>query len=214
MRHLPSTEDGPNDLANLLFGAYRRDVLGLLLLHPGESYHVRELARMTGRPANTLYRELATLAAAGLLVRRAQGNQVHYAANPACPIHEELRGILRKTTGIAGVLRDALVACGGRIKLAFVYGSVASGQEGPRSDIDVLIVGDLTFEDAVRAFASAERSLRREINPRVYGLRGFQAKLASKEAFLLRVLNGPKLLLIGNPDDIAKSGRNRTAKAA
>ena len=213
MRHLAAHKFAPN-LADLLFGAYRRDVLGLLLLHPGESYHVRELARMTARPANTLYRELATLAAAGVLLRRNQGNQVHYAANPACPIYEELRGILRKTTGIAEILRKALDAYTEQIKLAFVYGSVASGQEGPRSDIDVLIVGDLAFADAVRAFASAERSLQREINPRVYGLREFQTKLTGKESFLIRVLSGPTLWLIGSLDDAAKSGRNRTTKAA
>ena len=84
------------NLADLLFGTYRRDVLGLLLLHPGESFHVRNIARMTARPANTLYRELATLAAAGLLVRSTQGNQVHYRANTDCPIYDELRGILKK----------------------------------------------------------------------------------------------------------------------
>jgi predicted transcriptional regulator len=108
------------NLADLLFGAYRRDVLGLLLLHPGESFHVREIARITGRPANTLYRELSNLARAGLLVRRARGNQVHYEANTDSPIYEELRGILRKTTGIADVLREALARLAERIRLAFV----------------------------------------------------------------------------------------------
>ena len=202
------------NLANLLFGAYRRDVLGLLLLHPGESYHVREIARMTGRPANTLYRELATLAGAGLLHRRLQGNQVHYGANPESPIYEELRGILKKTTGVADVLRKALAPLAGRIELAFVYGSVASGKEGPRSDVDLMLVGGLKFEDAIHALARAEKALRREINPHVYGTREFRAKLAGKEPFLRRVLDGPKILLIGDLNDFAKSRTHRTAEAA
>lgn len=201
-------------LADLLFGAYRRDVLGLLLLHPGESYHVREIARMAGRPANTLYRELATLAEAGLLLRRTQGNQVHYQANPDSPIYEELRGILKKTTGIADVLREALAPLGDRIKLAFIYGSIASGKEGARSDVDVMIVGDLKFEDAIQALAAAEKTLRREINPHVHGLREFRAKLTNKEPFLLRVLDGPKILLIGELHDFKKSRGHRAAKAA
>ena len=202
------------NLADLLFGAYRRDVLGLLLLHPGESYHVREIARMTGRPANTLYRELAALAEAGLLLRRAQGNQVHYQANADSLIHEELRSILKKTTGIADVLRDALAPLGERVQFGFVYGSIASGKERARSDVDVLIVGDLKFEDAVRALAGAGKILRREINPHVYGAREFRAKLARKEPFLARVLEGPKILLKGVLDDIAKPRRHRQAKAA
>ena len=185
------------NLADLLFGAYRRDVLGLLLLHPGESFHVREIARLTGKPANTLYRELSTLAKGGLLVRRAQGNQVHYEANTKSPIYEELRGILKKTTGIADVLREALVPLAERIKVAFVYGSIASGEEGSRSDVDVMLVGDLKFEDAVHALAPAEAILRREINPHVYGMREFRAKLARNEPFLARVLDGPKIILSG-----------------
>src|SRR6266705_3451490 len=145
------------NLADLLFGAYRRDVLGLLLLHPGESYHVREIARMAGKPANTLYRELATLAEAGLLLRRTQGNQVHYQANPDSPIYEELRGILKKTTGIADVLRKGLAPLGDR---------------------------------------------------------EFRAKLAGKEPFLRRILDEPKILLIGDLHDLEKSRGHRTAKAA
>jgi len=202
------------NLADLLFGAYRRDVLGLLLLHPDESHHVREIARMTGRPANTLYRELAALAEGGLLLRRPQGNQVHYQANRDCPIYEELRGILKKTTGIADVLREALAPLTGRIELAFVYGSIASGKESARSDVDVMLVGDLKFEDAINALAPAEQVLRREINPHVYGKREFRAKLASKEPYLLRVLDGPKIMLNGDIDDLAKPGRHRAAKAA
>jgi predicted nucleotidyltransferase len=202
------------NLANLLFGAYRRDVLGLLLLHPGESYHVRAIARMTGRPANTLYRELAMLAEAGLLVRRAQGNQVHYQANPDSPIYEELRGILKKTTGIADVLRKALARLAGKIKLAFVYGSIASGKEGARSDVDVMLVGDVKFADAIHALGPAEKALRREINPHVYGVREFRAKLAGKEPFFLRVFEGPKIPLIGKLHDFEKSRGHRAAKAA
>lgn len=203
------------NLANLLFGSYRRDILALLLLHPGESFHVREIARMTGKPANTLYRELSTLAKAGLLLRRTQGNQVHYEANTANPIYEELRGILKKTTGVADVLRFALEPLADRIGLAFVYGSIASGKEGARSDVDVMLVGDgLKFEEAVHALAPAEEILRREINPHVYGIREFRTKAKRNEPFLARVLAGPKIMLSGDLDDAGKPGRHRKTQAS
>ncbi len=202
------------NLADLLFGAYRRDVLGLLLLHPGESFHVREIARITHRPANTLYRELALLARAGLLQRRAQGNQVHYQADPESPIYEELRGILKKTTGVADVLRRALAPLAKRIELAFVYGSIASGKESARSDVDVMIVGDVKFEEAIHALARAEKTLRREINPHVYTPGEFRAKLAGKEPFLRRVLDAPTIALIGNRHDLEKPRGHRTAQVA
>ena len=203
-----------SSLADFLFGAYRRDALALLLMHPEDSYHVRAIARLTGRPANTLYRELGALAEAGLLRRRAQGNQVHYSANPACSIYEELRGIFRKTAGIADVLRAGLAPLGAKIELAFVYGSTATGTERALSDVDVMIVGRLKFADAVGALAAAEESLRREVNPHVYGVREFHAKLAAREPFLTRVVKGPKIFLMGNADDFGKLVEHRAAQAA
>lgn len=203
----------PN-LATLLFGAYRRQVLALLLMHPEESFHVREIARITGKPAGTLYRELNALEQSGLLVRRALGNQVHYQANTACPIYEEMRGILRKTFGVADVLREALNPVADRIRLAFVYGSVARGEERAGSDVDTMIVGKLKFSDAVIALSSAEESLRREVNPHVYSPREFAGKIADADPFLTRVLEGPKLYLIGTDDDLGKLVKHRATKAA
>ena len=191
----------PSGLADLLFGAYRRDVLGLLLMHPGESFHVREIARITDRPANTLYRELAALAKAGLLVRREVGNQVHYSANPNSPIYEELRGILKKTTGVADVLREALTPLVPRITAAFVHGSVASGNESSSSDIDVLVVGNVKFQELVSALAPAAEALRREVNPKIYRPADFRARLSEREPFLKRVMAGPKIFLLGNADE-------------
>lgn len=87
----------PADLGALFFGTYRLQVLGLLLLRPDESFHLREIARLTRTQPGTLRRELALLADAGVLERRKVGNQVHYKAGTACPIYHELAGIVHKT---------------------------------------------------------------------------------------------------------------------
>lgn len=202
------------NLADFLFGAYRRDVLALLWMHPDESFHVREIARITGRPANTLYRELRALGEAGLLIRRQVGNQVHYRANTTCPIFEELRGILRKTAGVADVLREALAPNTSKVDLAFVYGSIASGEEHTGSDVDVLLIGKIGFEEAVRALSPAQQALRREINPHVYTASELRRKLSETQGFIKRVLEGPKIFLIGDADDLRKLIKDKTAKAA
>src|SRR5438128_12157344 len=95
-------------LASLLFGSYRRQALGLLLLSPEREFHVRELSRLTATNAGTMHKELAVLSSAGILKRRLQGNQALYSANTSCPIFDDLRNILRKTSGVADVLREAL----------------------------------------------------------------------------------------------------------
>ncbi len=84
-------------LVEILFGAYRRQLIGLLLLRPHETFCVREIARATGVPAGSLYRELKTLTDAGLLARTVAGNQVRYQANRSCAVFEELAALFRKT---------------------------------------------------------------------------------------------------------------------
>ena len=202
------------DPAALLFGAYRRDVLALLLLHPEDSTHVREIARAIGKAPGTLLRELNALAAAGVLVRKPLGNQVHFQANPACPIYEDLRNILKKTVGVADVLREALAPLGDRIRAAFVYGSVARGEERARSDLDVMVVGEASFGDVVAALAPAQESLRREVNPSVYPALEFRKKLAAGNPFLKRVLAERKIFIVGGEDDLGKPAAHRPAQGA
>jgi DNA-binding transcriptional ArsR family regulator len=97
------------NLAETLFSVYRRRVLAFLFLRPEEHFHVREISRLTSVPPGSLHRELKLLAEAGLLVRHKAGNQVRYQANRNCPIFDELAGIFRKTSGLADVVREALL---------------------------------------------------------------------------------------------------------
>jgi len=202
------------NLASLLFGAYRRDVLALLLLHPELSLHVREIARRTGKVPGTLLRELNLLADAGLLVKKAVGNQVHFQANAASAVYEELRGILKKTAGVADVLREALEPLADRVRTAFVYGSVARGDERAGSDLDLMVIGDVKFVDLIGALAPLHTVLRREINTSFYPPKEFRAKLAAAEPFLKRVLADRKIFLIGGEDELGELAPDRKAKAA
>ena len=100
------TESEGQGLAYLLFGIYRHRVLSLLLLRPGDRFHVRMIARLTGVPAGSLHRELRLLAEAGLLEAERSGNQVLYSANQSSSIFRELSTILDKTAGAPPMLDD------------------------------------------------------------------------------------------------------------
>jgi len=204
----------PQNLDTLLFGAYRRAVLARLLLRPEESLHVREIARETGTNAGTLVRELNALAGAGVLGRRRVGNQVHFQANAACPIYEDLRNILKKTVGVADVLREALLPFAGRIRAAFVYGSIAQGDERAGSDVDLMIVGEVKFAEYAAALAPAQAALRREVNASVYPALEFRRKVAAGNPFLKRVLAGPKIFILGSDDDLGQPAAHRKAQGA
>ncbi len=184
-------------LPSLLFPEYRRRVLGLLLLRPDEALHGREIARRTGLPAGTITRELGKLAQAGLLKREKRGNQQIYSADTSAPIFSELASILRKTSGLADVLAQALTPAANQLQVAFVFGSVAQGRETGGSDIDVMLIGDLGFRQAVELLHPTQSVLGRDVNPKVFTADEFIAKVPT-EPFLADVLAKPKLFLIGN----------------
>jgi predicted nucleotidyltransferase/DNA-binding HxlR family transcriptional regulator len=203
-RSKPSTQ-----LVEVLFGAYRRQILGLLLLRPDESFYVREVERVTGVPAGSLHRELKSLTEAGLLVRSKSGNQVRYQADRACPIYEELAGIFRKTAGLADMLRDLLKPLSKKINLAFVFGSLAQGKARPGSDIDLLVVGSVSFSAVVEACHAGTQRLGREVNPVVMTKTAFLAKHRQGDRFISRVAKEPKIFLIGDASEFAKLTEDR-----
>ena len=193
-------------LATLLFGTYRRRVLGLLLLHPEETYHVREIARLTDTAAGTLHKELARLAQAGLLTREQVGNQLRYSANRQCPIFEELASVLRKTSGLADIVLDALAGLDKKISVALIFGSVARGEERSGSDVDVLIIGTLGFADAVKALHQVQEKIGREINPVVMAPDEFRRKNNDGDGFVREILTKEKIFLKGDEDELGKLG--------
>ena len=188
-------------LANALLGDTRSAVLAALLLRPEQALHVRELARVTGVSPGTLHRELKTLESLGILSRAQTGKQVFYVANRRCPVFDELAGLLRKTAGLVDVLRGALLPFSDRIEQAFVYGSMAVGDEHVHSDVDVMIVGILSFGEVVEALAPAQTALRREVNPTLFTPQEFVAKRLDAESFAAKVWQGPKLWLIGDGNE-------------
>lgn len=191
-------------LLDLLFGSYRQRALNQLLLHPDSSYHVRELARLTGTTPGTLHKELARLAQSGLLLREQQGNQVRYRANRDCPVFAELAGLFRKTGGVVGLLADALHTLSPQPELALVFGSIARGEENARSDVDLLLIAECSFGDAVKALHPLQAQLQREINPVLYSAAEFSRRIGEKDGFVANLLANPKLFVIGSEHDLGK----------
>lgn len=201
-------------LSDVLFSEYRKRILGMLLLHPEQGYHVRELARLTNTSAGTLHKELSKLSDAGILQTKKVGNQQHYSANVQCPIFEELASIFRKTSGLADVIADALSSVKSQIKLAMVFGSVARGEAQANSDIDLMVVGDISFGDVVSLLHESQATLRREINPVVYSVDSFKTRVEKSDSFIKEILNKPKLFIIGSEHELRKFTENQTTAIA
>lgn len=197
-------------MLELLFSEYRRKVLSLLFIEAGQAFHVREIARRTATQAGTLHKELSRLAEGGILLRQRQGNQICYQANADCLIFPELAAIFRKTCGPAARLRQVLTGFGEDIERAFIFGSVASGKATAASDIDILIVGKLSFTDVIQAVYPLQATLGREINPKLYSPEEWRAALAENSAFIQDIMQKPQLWIAGDKDDAGQSGRAGT----
>ncbi len=194
----------PNEssaLADALFPKVRQRVLAVLFGAPGRSYYANEVIALAQSGTGAVQRELADLSAAGLLTVRKQGNQKHYQANAQSPVFAELRGIVLKTVGLADVLREALAPLAAQIAQAFVFGSLAKQQDSAASDVDLLLVSDtLGYGDVLSALEPAIQRLGRTINPALYTAADFQARRAGDNAFINRVMQQPKIWLIGQED--------------
>ncbi len=138
-------------LGATLFTSAQEAVLRLLYGHVEEACYLREIVMLTGLGVGHIQREVNRLAAAGILRRSERGRHVYFQADAACPIFEELRGIVRKTAGFGVILGEALWKSRGKIRVAFIYGSVARGEEKAESDIDLMVIGDAGFGEVVAA---------------------------------------------------------------
>ncbi len=188
-----------------LFGSrLRAGLIGWLFTHADERFFVRRLAGILGENSTNVSRELARLAGLGILTATQDGRQKYYQADPRCAIFDELRSIAAKTAGAGDDLRRALAPLAAKIRVAFIYGSVADGRANARSDVDVLVVGEASFEEVVDALREAQDRLRRDVNPTVYTPREFAAKLRSGHHFVGAVLASPKIFLAGDERELER----------
>ncbi|MGQ9425231.1 nucleotidyltransferase domain-containing protein [Gilvimarinus sp. F26214L] len=185
-------------IGDALFTRTQQQVLGLLFSRPEQTFYLNEIVRLAGMGKGTVKRELERLRQAGLLTSERRGNQTHYQANAECPIFSELRGIVLKTFGVVDVLKQALDPILDSFDIAFVYGSVAKGQEHAGSDVDLMIVGDdVSYSDLINALLPAEERLGRTINPTVYTPAEFSKRIAEQQHFVTRVMGQGKLWIKG-----------------
>lgn len=190
-------------LADALFPKVRQRVLAVLFGTPDRSFYANEVIALARSGSGAVQRELAALSEAGLLNVSKQGNQKHFQANAAAPVFAELRGLVLKTMGLADVLRLALAPLAPDIEAAFVYGSVARQQDTAHSDIDVMIVSpSLGYGDVFGALESAATTLGRKVNPTLYTPVEIARRREQDNAFVTRVLQQPKIWLIGTEEQL------------
>ncbi|TVQ33962.1 MAG: nucleotidyltransferase domain-containing protein [Wenzhouxiangella sp.] len=186
--------------ASILFGKTRQAVLGALYQCGEPGIYIRELQRQSGISSGALHHELRQLMKADLVSRRVDGNRVLYSINREHPVAEPLREIVLKTCGLPAQIRLALAPIENRLKFAAIFGSIAAGSAHAASDIDLILVGDVSHAEVIDLIQPLEAELGREIGFRLYEPASFRAR-AETDAFLIKVLERPTIELIGKFHD-------------
>ena len=189
----------PN-LSDALFSKVQQRVLGLLFGQSDRSFYTNEIIRLSNSGTGAVQRELAKLTAVGLITVKQIGNQKQYQANHQSPLYSELRSIVLKTFGLSDVLRVTLESFANQIRIALIYGSIAKQQDTADSDIDLMLIGDLSYTDLYPVLEKAEQQLDRRINPTCYSISEWVKK--QNNHFVSQVLNQPMIFLVGTENEL------------
>lgn len=187
-----------------LFPGTKRKILALFFLNTDREYYFSEVVRLTGTRQGVIQRELKNLTEAGILTSEKRGRQKFYSVNRKHPIFQDLRNIIFKTYGVIGKIREVLEPLEEGIKVAFVYGSFARGEEVSGSDIDLFVVGNIHLDELVSAISSVEQAIGREINPTLFSATEFKNKWSQKNNFIRSVANTEKEFIIGFEDEFRR----------
>jgi len=185
----------------LISSTVRIEILKFLVMDPVGAFNINELSRRIGSTPRGVEKELKNLLSGGILKREIVGNQHRYQLDDNCPILKEIKGIIIKTVGVAHLIQKALEPVEDKIELAFVFGSFASGDYSNESDVDLLMVTELTGLEVAELIGSIQNEIGREVNVSRFSAGEFERRKKSKDHFISQVLKGPKIDIIGHDDE-------------
>ncbi len=185
-----------------LFSKTRQGILAAAYGQPKRWWYLSELAEELNTAPSSLQRELKSLASSGILRQRRDGKRLYFQGESESPIFPELSGLIAKTLGVTEELRVTFARFKDRVACAFLYGSVARGQEHALSDVDLVVIGGVGLSELSAPLRALERKFRREFNVTCYSPDEFRQKATSGNHFVTSVLKGEKIFLKGDADEL------------
>lgn len=191
-------------LAELLSSKIRAEIFRILFgVTFDAAFHMREIERRSGFAIGTVQTELKKLQRLEIISRIKDGNRVYYRANTSHPLYPDIRNLVLKTSGMVDVIKDAL-SNRKDIKVAFVFGSFACGEERAASDIDIMVIGDIGLRKLTGLLTNAAGKIGREVNPHALTEKEFVKRKTEEDHFLNQVLQSPKLFIIGAENELTE----------
>lgn len=187
-------------LRDIVVSKVRIKLLETFLSDPGEIYYVRQLVRQIDEEINAVRRELTHLEKAGMVQKEARANRVYYWFNKEYPFYQDLLGLVGKTVGLGGQIMKNKNKLG-KIRFALLSGRFIRHLPTKEGKVDLLLVGDVVLPELARIVREEETRLEREINYSVMTKAEFDFRKKRRDPFLLGILTGSRVMLIGDEEE-------------
>lgn len=184
-------------LTSLFSSRIRAKILTAFFLSPGREYNAWELANLYKENYSAIWKELVHLETIGILSSEQRGRMKIYQPDPDCPILPELKSIVLKTEGVGKIIHQKFSGLDS-IQAVFIYGSYASGEADLRSDLDLMIIGEVILPNFALLISELEKELKRAINYVIFSKEEWKRKISNGDPFIRNVIQSPKVMLIGD----------------
>lgn len=178
-------------------------ILNLFFKDTDKEYYLREIAKKLGKQPSHFQKALNSLVKLGILKDERKGNLRFFKLNKEHLLYEEIKKIISKTLGIEAILKGVIDSFK-KVEYAFIFGSIAKGNEYSESDIDLMLIGDINQDDLIDKVTKLEDELGREINYHIFDKEEVIKKLKEDNSFLKRIFSEPIINLKGNLDELTK----------
>lgn len=195
-------------MIDALFGSKTRiKLLHLFLNNPGKAFYVREITRLIGEQINSVRRELANMLEVGIITSRNTDNKLYYEVNQRYEFYLPFRAIFAD--------QKVLVPNSEQTKddswqkeikeLPGVRVAIAAGVlvDGSTSDMDLLLVGDISRKKLNPVIEALEKNQGREIAYSVLSYDEFYYRLSVRDKFITSIMTSKHTVIIDN-DSIVK----------
>lgn len=199
-------------ILHTLFPKGRAEALRLLFQAPYREMHLRELARQSGLSIRAVQKEIAILGSIDLITIRKDGNRSYIRANPEHPAYPQLSAFIHKVDGLSEALEKAFEGVE-EVEIAFIFGSVAKGEEKAASDVDLMVIGRIGLRALVPILRPIGLRFGREINPHLLTSEEWKEKYNNGDIFVYKVAHEAQIFLKGNANELKAMGHEQLAKA-
>lgn len=190
-------------LERLFTSKSRIKILQLLIFNTQSEFHLRQIARLTGVSPPYVKRELSNLSKLNLITESTKGNLKLFRINKGSPIFAELKRIFLKTESLGNLLKKKLKSL--ELKYVLIYGSFAAGEETEKSDIDLLVIGNIKEERILKIVTQSEAKVGREINYILWNEKEFEKRAIQKHHLLVEIVSKPIIMLVGDENEFRKA---------